>query len=212
MDNSKLGNYLLYLNVIQKKIDKFFDDQKEYIFCHEGCAKCCKKAQFPYSEIEFRLLLEGMFSLDKDLQMQIMERIEKVIQAKKEHFKKTPDEKFRYDCPFIVDDRCSVYKFRGLICRYFGLMDFKPGVEHSSQIPFCAYEGLNYSNVIDFEKRVISTEKFKEQGFKNEPKAFNTGYLALTDEVFAEKFDFEFGETKPLIDWFEYFGEAKNKN
>ena len=209
MDNSKLGNYILYLDIIQKKIDKFFEDQKEYIFCHAGCAKCCKHAQFPFSEIEFRFLLEGMFSLDKDLQMQIMEKIETIIEDKKEHQEKNPNEKFRYNCPFLINDVCSVYNFRGIVCRYFGLMSFKPDVEHSSEIPFCAYEGLNYSNVIDFEKKEISSKKFKEQNLKNEPKAFNTGYLTLTDSTFEQKFDFEFGKTKPLIDWFEYFGKEK---
>ena len=87
MDNSKLGNYLLFLDVIQKKIDKFFDDQKEYIFCKEGCSRCCKGAQFPYTEIEFRFLVQGLFSLEQNLQLQIMEKIESVIQAKNNTWK-----------------------------------------------------------------------------------------------------------------------------
>ena len=208
MDNSKLGNYLLFLNVIQKKIDKFFDDQKEYIFCKEGCSKCCQGAQFPYTEIEFRLLIQGMFALEQNLQFQIMDKIESIIQAKKEHMEKTPNEKFRYDCPFLVNNSCSVYMFRGLICRCFGLMAFDPENKKKSQIPFCAYEGLNYSNVIDPETHMISEEKYKDCGLKMEPKAFNAGYLSLIDDEFAKGFDFEFGDVKPMIDWFEIFGDG----
>ena len=116
-----------------------------------------------------------------------------------------PDEKFRYDCPFLVNNSCSVYAFRGLICRCFGLMTFQSDKNTNLQAPFCAYQGLNYSNVLDTETHSISEEKFKENGFQAEPKAFNSGYASLIDDDFGTGFDFEFGDVKPMIDWFEKF-------
>lgn len=212
MDNSKLGNYLLFLNVIQGKINKFFYDQRAYIFCKRGCSKCCRQSQFPYTEIEFRLLTEGMNTLNQADLTQVLENIDNVIKAKEEHFKKTPDSKFEYDCPFLINDGCSVYPFRGLICRCFGLMSCNPEGDNKLKIPFCAYEGLNYSNVLDKETDSMSKEKFEALGFENEPKAFNAGYGSLIDKEFARGFDFEFGEVKPLIEWFEKFGKPEKRD
>lgn len=199
MKNPKLANYLLYLQVLTNKLNGFFENQKEYIACTRGCGKCCKKAQFPFTEIEFLFLLQGFFRLDKSLQEQIMLKIEKIISDKKV----SKEEKFRYDCPFLINNECSVYHYRGIICRSFGLMYFKDGVDEKSKIPFCAFEGLNYSTVIDKEKNNLSEEKYKKLGYKEEPKAFNISYRALTDDEFGKGFDFEFGEIKPLIDWFD---------
>jgi len=209
MDNSKLGNYLLFLSVIQEKINKFFYNQRAYIFCKQGCSKCCRQSQFPYTEIEFRLLVEGMKILKQDELSLIMEKIDAIIQAKNEHLKNNPEQIFEYDCPFLRDDSCIIYPFRGLVCRCFGLMSHNPEGDKNLKIPFCAYEGLNYSNVLDLETGSISKEKYQALGIENEPTAFNASYASLIDKEFARGFDFEFGEVRPMIEWFEKFGDEK---
>ena len=73
----------------------------------------------------------------------------------------------------------------------------------ASKIPFCAFENLNYSNVVDFDTKIISSEKYKKLGNVNEPLAFNTSYSFLTSENIEKNFHIEFGEKEPLIDWFE---------
>lgn len=206
MDNSKLGNYLLFLSVIQEKINKFFENQKPYIFCKKGCSKCCRNSQFPYTEIEFRLLVQGMQTLKPEELEQVMEKIDTIIKAKNEHLKTKPLNTFEYDCPFLINDCCSIYPFRGMICRCFGLMSYNSEKDKVLKIPFCAYEGLNYSNVLDPETDSMSKEKFKALGVENEPTAFNAGYASLIDKEFARGFDFEFGEVKQMIEWFEEFG------
>ena len=44
---------------------------------------------------------------------------------------------------------------------------------------------------------------FNKLGIKEEPLAFNIQYNFLTSAEFANGYGFEFGKTKPLIDWFE---------
>ncbi len=193
-----LNNYLNYLEFINKKLDKFFNKQKDYIFCKKGCGLCCKNAQFPYSKIEMQYLFLGCKNLPKEIFNQVEINIEKVLRDK-ESFK---GEKFTYDCPFLIDNICSIYEHRGIICRSFGLMTIIKGTDKKNQVPFCYEKGLNYSNVIDPNTKQVSSEKYKQTGIEEEPLAFNVSYNFLTGKDFEESFNFAFGEKKPLIDWF----------
>ncbi len=190
-----LRNYLVYLNFLNSKLQKFFEAQKPYIFCKKGCGKCCRNAQFPYSEVEIRYLLYGFTQLSPEMQRKVEENIFKV-KKQKEEFK---GDKFYYDCPFLINDECCVYEYRGIICRAFGLNAV--GSDGRFKAPFCAFEGLNYSNVIDIEKGIISSEKYKESKIEVEPLVYNVSYHFLTDEDSEKAFKFEFGEKKQLIDW-----------
>ncbi len=191
-----LENYIAYLMVLDEKLNRFFNEQKPYIFCRPGCSKCCRNAIYPYSRIELEYLKTGFNRLPYNIKEQIRQNIEKTINDKK-NFK---GEKFTYVCPFLVNDMCSVYNQRGIICRTFGLMQIYP--KGGQDIPFCVELGLNYSNVYDPEKNIISKEMFKTLGVKEEPNAYNIAYDFLTDADFGKGFGFEFGEVKPLIDWF----------
>lgn len=191
-----LENYAKYLFFIQGKLNGFFEKQKPYIKCKKGCAKCCKNAVFPYSDIEVKYLMVGYSQLEKSVQDKIMQNIQNTLTLKKEFEGK----EFLYDCPFLIDDACSVYNHRGIICRSFGLIT--NGADGRMKVPFCCFEGYNFSDVVDFETKIVSMEKFKKLNIQQEPLAFNAGYHFLTDDDFARGFGFEFGDKKPLIDWF----------
>lgn len=191
-----MENYILYLLYIQKKLDKYFEDQKPYIRCAKGCSKCCEHGDFPYKRIEMEYLLLGFSMLSLDKRQIICEKIERLKQEKQN----SQTENFVHECPFLIDNSCSVYDFRGMICRSFGLMTLRENKK--PQIPFCAFEGLNYAEVLDAETKTISSEKFEELGIETEPLAYNTGYKALTSEIYENAFLFKFGELKPMIDWF----------
>ncbi len=197
-----LNNYLLYLGFITNKIQKYFDEQKDYIKCSKGCAKCCEHAQFPYSEIEFKLIFEGLKSLEPEEHKTVVDNINQIIKDRAEFLKSPSKEPFRYKCPFLINNECSVYYYRGLVCRTFGLMTFIPDSPKTPRIPFCAYEGLNFSEVLDKKQNNISDEKFSQLGYKEEPKAYNIDYSTLINEEIANGFGFRFGNIKPLIEWF----------
>ncbi len=192
-----LENYLKYLAMLNEKLSRFFISQKPYIFCKPGCSKCCENAQYPYTQIEFELLKIGFNSLPFDKKEIISKNIEKTLELKKQN----KENKFTYVCPFLIDNMCSIYPFRGIICRTFGLMNVDK--DSGSDIPFCAYDGLNYSNVFDKEKRIISKDMYKKLNVQEEPCAYHIRYEELIDPAFAKGYGFEFGEVKPLINWFE---------
>ena len=190
-------NYEKYLKFVQEKLNKFFEAQSPYISCKKGCAFCCKNAQFPYSELEFNYLVYGSLMLDKEIQAKVEANIEKTLKDKKE-FK---GDVFKYNCPFLIDDSCSVYNNRGLVCRSFGLVEL--GKNDKVKIPFCHELGLNYSNVVDEEKQIISEEKYLALNEEKQPLSYNVGYDFMTSEKIEKTFDIQFGDKKPLIDWFE---------
>lgn len=191
-----LENYVLYLKFLELKLAKFFESQKPYIFCKKGCSKCCQNAEFPYSSIEVEYLIYGFSQLENSVKKSILKNIND-LNEQKNNF---TGEKFLYACPFLINNSCSLYEYRGIICRTFGLI--YTGKDGAAKIPFCSFEGLNYSNVIEPKTQKISAKKVKELGFKDDPLSFNISYKFLTDACFEEQFNFKFGEKKALIDWF----------
>ena len=139
----------------------------------------------------------GFFKLDKEEQEKIVSR----IVAIKEDYQKADDKKnFKYRCPFLSDDKvCSVYEFRGLICRYFGLLTLTN--DGKINMPFCGSLGLNYSKVYDDDLRTINNENVKKYGYKNPPKAYGVNLLTLQDKELFPNNELEFGEIKSLIEW-----------
>ena len=195
MDLDNIRNYKLYLKFVNDKINKFFEKEKPYIACKMGCAKCCKNAQFPFSNTEIEYLMLGFVQLDNEKKELIKQNIKKTLEEKKTSTK----DPFLYTCPFLINDVCSVYEYRGIICRTFGLITEKEG---RSKVPFCCFEGLNYSSILDDEKKQFSEEKIKELGLP-EPSSFNIRYEFLTSEEFEKSFKFVFGDKKSMIEWFE---------
>lgn len=192
-----LNNYKKYLEFLEEKLGKFFKSQKPFIFCKAGCCHCCRHAQFPYSLLETQYLLQGAVQLPQKIQDQINKNLAETLEKKK----KFKGKKFLYDCPFLINNACSVYDYRGVVCRAFGLMTFDENKKIKA--PLCFDRGLNYSNVLNIKTRKISTRKYKKLNVKEEPLGFNISYKFLTNPEFEKKYQIYFGETKPLIEWFE---------
>jgi len=190
-----LYNFIAYLEHLNQKLTKFFQAQTPYICCKKGCAKCCKHGNYPFSQTEFQYLMLGYKKLAPEIKSLIKNKILNVVEEKITF----EGENFMYECPFLINDECSVYEFRGIICRTFGLMSYRDN--DKPKAPFCAFEGLNYSSVLDAETKTISEEKFKNLGYEVEPLAYNVSYRFLTNKEHELAYGVDFGECKQLIDW-----------
>ena len=200
MEEEKLEKYCQFIRVIQNRIDEHFEKQKEYIHCKEGCAYCCKNGEYPCSELEFEFIKLGFMSLDKEIQQKI---INNVLKIKADKAANTKD-KFIYECPFLLDDRCSIYKYRMIICRTFGLSYYDKDDDkkkNTLKVPFCMHQGLNYSEVYDQNKKVFSTDLYRKLGYLNEPMAYSLGVESLMDKFGKDIMHIDFGEIKTLIEW-----------
>ena len=194
-------NFINYLNFIQEKLDRFFEAQSPFIFCSKGCGRCCKNQIFPYSQIEIQNLIVGASKLDSATQKTIENNIDTVLHNKQKFDKnKKIKKRFFYDCPFLINNVCSIYEYRGIVCRAFGLMTKYE--DDATGVPFCCFDGLNYSNVINLKTKKLSTRKYKKLKTEKTPNIYHVTYKELTDEALANGFGFKFGEIKPMIDWF----------
>ena len=197
LDFDELRLYKQYLNTIQSILDGFFEDQKEYICCQKGCSHCCEKGAYPYSRLEFDYLTLGFMKLEHFEQQEILKRI---ADLKIEYKKCENKTKFMYRCPFLNSEGCcSLYEFRGLICRTFGLL--KPDKNDEIIMPFCQSLGLNYSKVYNREQRMLDEKLIEELNYKNKPKAYPLSFKNLMDENLFEDVKLNFGEIKSLIEW-----------
>ena len=200
IDKERMDKFYQFIRVIMERINAHFEDQKEYIHCKEGCSLCCEKGEYPCSELEFEFLKIGFMSLDRATQQQI---VDNTIQLKAEK-DKCPDKIFMHKCPFLINHRCSVYSYRMIICRTFGLSYYdKDEYEKRNvlKVPFCIEQGLNYSEVYDQKNKSFSTELFKKTGYKKEPLTYNLGVEFLVKKFGQEIMNLDFGEFKRLIDW-----------
>ena len=183
-----IERYKEYLDFLDSKLEKMFNSQAPFIKCQRGCAYCCKEGEYPISELEYIYLMLYYNTLDDTLKDKINENISDLLNQSR---------KKMYECPFLVDNICSVYPARAIICRTFGLISYDKS--DKKRIPFCINIGLNYSDVFDkYTNKII---KKAEDG--TEPVAFNIDRTFLRSNKFEKEFNIFFGEDKPLIDWLE---------
>lgn len=192
--------YEQYLDKISQYLEKYFEEQKPYIFCKEGCSLCCETGIYPFSKTEFEYAMLGYEALSTEKKEKIQKAVKKIKEAKK----RSEEAKFLYECPFLIDKKCSIYNHRGLLCRSYGLIYFtenQTGVR-SQNLPYCISKGLNYSNVYDEKTGTISGEKYKTSGIAPEPLSYNVGLDFLMKNEITEELGLKIGSPKALIDWF----------
>ena len=161
-----LKKYEKFLKELDKKLKKYFDEQSEYICCKEGCSGCCEVGDYPFTQLEMMYLMEGFKALPNDIKILVKNSL---MQTK--------------------NNKCSVYKYRGITCRTFGLAYFTK--DKIVKVPECVHQNLCYSKV------------FKDNELLTEPVKECLGLFDIVDSKLAKKYKLEFGPSRSLIDWFQ---------
>ena len=180
-----ITRYHEYINFLDKKLEKMFLAQKDYIKCQKGCSLCCKEGEYPISELEYIDMMMYYENLDDEIKQKIDTKIEALLKEKNHDL---------YECPFLIDDSCSIYPARSIICRTFGLIYFDESKK--KKVPFCIDKGLNYSNVYDNNVKQITSSIGEEI-----PKAYNIGRVFLRSKKIEKEFNIMFGDDKRMVDW-----------
>ena len=200
IEKERMEKFYQFIRVVMERINSHFEDQKEYIHCKEGCSLCCETGEYPCSELEFEFVKQGFMTLERSVQEKIINNVLKL----KEEKSKFSGKSFMHQCPFLIDHKCSIYPFRMIICRTFGLSYYDKDEyteKNTIKVPFCMEKGLNYSEVYDSKNKTFSTELFNKTGYKKEPLTYNLGVEFLVKKFGQEIMDLDFGEFKRLIEW-----------
>ncbi len=188
--------YRKYLEVIDAELTMDFVSQQPFIKCKKGCSLCCEEGDYPLSRLEMEYLMAGLTALDTEIQKKIRISIKTLLAEKQK-----TDGRFMHKCPFLSDSKsCYLYERRGLICRTFGLASFEKSENGLFvKLPECVKAGLNYSEV--FEGKEVEIAKFKKFGVEAPVKhSLNLNYYEKN--LPSEFSGLEFGEIRPLLDWF----------
>lgn len=122
-------NYPKFLEELDKRIESYFKAHSDFVCCKAGCSACCEKGDYPISDIELEYLMLGFANLNMDKKRQVQDNFKKMEKGGK--------------CPFLLDNLCSIYKYRPIICRTHGLAYvIKDG---KVKLPYCVNEGKNYA-------------------------------------------------------------------
>lgn len=111
-----IGKNIPALEILHSNLSEFFDRfQKKYgsqMKCGLGCSQCCvgRLSVFP---VEARMIITWFNGLEKE------EKI--ALQKSWEHVNEQQTEKSREKCNFLLDNKCSIYPVRPVLCRAQGL-------------------------------------------------------------------------------------------
>lgn len=177
-----LERYEEFLKILDERLDRYFEDQCEYIKCKAGCSMCCEVGEYPFSKLEIEYLMSGFAKLHPNLKATIINEIKRLKKKKPKMHK----------CPFLIDKKCAVYPYRGIVCRTHGLAWYDEDVERI-RLPYCVNKGLNYAKVFDRKTGGV---------FLDNPitERLRIDSILTSDE--AKKFDLDYVEIRPLMQWF----------
>jgi Fe-S-cluster containining protein len=188
-------DFLFELDTLTKS---YFLEQKDFIKCERGCSHCCREIIVPMSELESQYLLRGIKNLEGEKLDIVLKNIIKLLEDKSEYIKNNhEDTKFLHDCPFLINDECSVYQNRPIACRTYGLIKIDNENPDTFQMPICLKLGYNYANIWDPSTNWFSSEKALALGIDSSPEAYNLCAYSIRT-AFSQV---GFGEVKAMLDW-----------
>lgn len=158
-------DYAGFLKEFDIRLHEYFESFGDNICCKKGCAECCKKGDYPLSDIELEYLMQGFMQLEPEKKIRIQNNINNMIKGEV--------------CPFLINDECSVYNYRPIVCRVHGLAYFYNG--EKVKLPYCVNNGKNFSKVYD------------DEGFSGQPIRINLDTPHVLDGLY--------NDIRNLYDW-----------
>lgn len=116
------------------------------IQCTSGCSQCCQNYGSPLAaQVEWHSLRQYWPELPKETRTQILNNYQKLKDMLRQRLLRPGSEiasaLFHTPCPFLIEDKCSVYAHRPLSCRAFGLSQHGPAEASLSERIFaCGME------------------------------------------------------------------------
>jgi mRNA-degrading endonuclease RelE of RelBE toxin-antitoxin system len=82
-----LKRYEKFLEKLDKRFERYFEEQCEFIKCRPGCSACCEIGQYPFSRLELEYLMSGFVELPFGVKHKIKEEIKRLKKEKPKWYK-----------------------------------------------------------------------------------------------------------------------------
>lgn len=167
------------------------------IQCRAGCSDCCHQL-FQITEIEAGAISRGMKELPEVERMRARERAAPYAEARRalvarageqEAWGQLPPPGARLACPALENGICTIYEYRPLICRKFGIPLWNP--DRPGRVYACSLNFKNGEEIADGDLIQIQTgihERWKRaqadynrSGGKRDPAAITVARAILED-------------------------------
>jgi len=134
----------------------------ERIRCRRGCEDCCHQL-FQITELEAAFVSRGVQQLPAGerealrLRAKVYQEQRAELVARRgqvESWGSLQPEGLRLPCPALVDGACTIYEFRPMICRKFGIPLWnpdRPGRVHACQLNFKDGEEIEDGELIQIQ-------------------------------------------------------------
>lgn len=211
---SNILNIVLMVYEEAKEIIKDLDIEygTDSMICIEAkCQDCCKKS-FPFiSYVEYLYMKNYLDNQDEKFKVQILKQSKEIVNNFKEKYKKTPpfitiesgngNKKilypgdFKFDCPFLGDNKCNIYEARPFMCRAFGY-----GSIDGTLFRGCNYffEQLKAACELTNTRKVLNIESFNEFARNVDIKLIGKKIIAPIPVWFAQSHEETLEKIKKL--------------
>jgi len=142
-----MSSYKEFIEDVDRLTAKLQARYSKHLVCRAGCAGCCHHhlSVFAVEAEEARAAIE---SLPAPIRVRVEEQAREVINREAQGE--------RVACPLLVDDRCSIYESRPLICRTQGLPLLMEAEDGGLEVDFCPLNFTGAGAVDDLdEERLV---------------------------------------------------------
>lgn len=101
--------YLQVLEAIERQTAPLKLQYQTQMACQKGCSACCRD-NFKIRPVEQAYMAEGLALQSHSVQLQVAQRLAMTSEER------------NGECPYLLEQACSVYDYRPVLCRAFGLM------------------------------------------------------------------------------------------
>ena len=116
--------YQQFLQHINDLSERLHTHYAQHLVCRAGCSGCCHH-HLSVFKIEANAIAEAVAALPEEMRQRVTEQARQM----------TDDEAVA--CPLLVNDRCSIYAARPIICRTQGLPLLLEAENGTPEVDFC---------------------------------------------------------------------------
>lgn len=166
------SSYKNFIKQVDASVAELQAHYSKHLICKAGCSGCCHHHLSVFA-VEAETARAAIEALPADLRVRVEEQAHKVVERDQQGQPVA--------CPLLVDDRCSIYESRPLICRTQGLPLLVEAEDGEQEVDFCplnftepgAVEDLDEDHLVpldamNLQLALINLQYCRETGLEDE--------------------------------------------